>query len=569
MAIFSESNTLEGLTPDDIIPESTVPDFEYSAPTIQRELPSYLSDFSNLSYTGTLRTDDDRTIPSIAFMTVYRDDEAEGEIAHYYNGYGIAVRPSTDISQLNVFVVDNALAVQDVVLENVLHTGWGDYAYLAAAHVDIEYNTTYNWRIDIGSGNALSFYIWKTTDAFPGAPQLTYGAYIPVSNGRSYGVSVSNTGGYHWWWDNLSLSHTTSNHAIEVYEFDVTDFSSDFVVKASAWGEGYNGISSGNGIIMYAWDYIDEEWVELDRHTFGQDASNLTLTSAELSINTYSNQNLAHPKATVVLVSLYPSSFSLSVDSLVKVDYIYLECWDSAFAHVGGMGDVYVKINETPSLNSVDIENVGTKEWLTENNPAIDGDLQLPLLWIRNVELLDVTGQPSGISLTPNTNYSFVVDSEEKRFSTKEENYLIFAGSALGGDVRLNYYTYPSMDSMQAYCDTDISRNVTDDYLVKSYLPVELFMDITYKGSLNPITARSILAQWINSGTRKTLTKADIAIKLQAEDEVNYAVVNSLSYISHDKDGGTTTSSSSPLTIGSREHFILLPDATHVSITTT
>lgn len=574
--VISESGTLEGYEPDDLIPEVVEPEFIYTAPIAMRELPG-TAPFLGTTITGRFKTTDDRTVPSLAFITAYRDiPEVEKPVAHYYDGYGIALRPSTDSDMLNVFVVDNSLTVPTVVLENVVHTGWGEMSYLAAIHADISPNIEYNFRLDINTANALRFWIWPASGSMILAPTLTYGAYDPQSEGRYLGISCSKTESYFWDWDALGVSYHDPRHAAQYFRLVCDDFLDTLTIRAYAYAEGYDDVSvaSQYGIKMYVWNYKTAEWELHDEHTNGPGGlvENILLEAENLDVADYLGIVTAiagHTRvAQVLLLATYPSEFDEAVDSTLAVDYIYAETWNTRSAHVGGMGDIYLKTSSNPTAASFDINGVDALERLSANNTHIDGDIEWPILWISSIQLLDGTGQPTGIILTPITNWAFGVYNPDLRFSTRDSCYLLFAG-VVGANVRVNYYTEPAVASAQDILDSDTSRNVTDDYLAKAYTPFELYIEAKYVGSAHPTTVRDALALNINGELLTSVSYDDIEIWMQAVENLSNAQVTSMTALMHDTDGSVVSVSPTDetITLTDRQQFILVPDARHITLT--
>lgn len=572
--VISESGALEGYAPDDLIPEAIEQEFAYTAPIAMRQLPG-TAPFLGTTITGSFKTTDDRDIPSIAFITAYRDipQGVIKAIAHYYDGYGIALRPSTNPDMLNVFVVDNALAVPTVVLENVTHTGWGEMSYLAARHVNIEADKTYNFRLDFNSANALTFWIWDESGSMPLEPSLTFGAYTPQSQGDYVGVSCSKTDSYFWDWDDIGVSYHDPRHAVSYYRLVCKDFEQPFAVRAYAYAEGYDPNTSyaQYGIDMYVWNYQASRWDWFDGHTNGPGgfADNIMLEAYDLDTLKYlgvasgASANLAQ----VLLVSRYPSSFTNSVDSTIGVDYIYAESWNSRGGHVGGMGDIYIKTGSNPSAASFDIYNVDATESISPRNLHIHGEIAWPILWIENIQLLDAQGEPTGIILTPIEHWSFGVKNPSLRFSTRDSCYLNFAG-VIGSNVRVNYYTEPAVASAQAILDSDTSRNVTDDYLAKSYAPFELYVEAEYTGAAHPTTIRDVLSRAVNGQVLERIDAHMLEESIQSAPGVANATLTRLSAMRHNLDGSCDMieASDGVLTIEVRQQFILVPDARHVAL---
>lgn len=564
MEYISKSGPVVNASPENVIPEPS-DEFVYSAPVALRKL-DFGDDFVNKSITGTFYTDS--TGDSLLFITAYRQGPDDGyNYASFYNGYGVAVRigGKSEDDPHNIFVVQNSLGVKQVVVEQVIHTGWGDYGYLASTASPINTYTTYSYELIFLPGGGLEFYLWTTTK--PLIPTLSYGAFQHNSTGSYYGVSCSQTQGDKWIIGEIYLSNVTSNYAMQLSRLDVSELGASFTVNAQAFAVGYNaGLVDNAGIIMYCYNHATGEWVEQDRHYFSAGGGDIRLTSDELLATQYASTNIPIT-VDVLLVSIYPSNYDNGVDSYIYVDYIKAESWSTEFSHIGGKGDIYIK--DTASLTSMylDIMNCDIREFLIPTNPKITTDFSLPMLWVDNVELLDFAGNPTGSYLVRNTDWAFECTTPGSRFSPKEEILLILASA--GWNLRVHYHTFTNIQAIQDYCDSILHRNVTDDLLVKSCSPIELFFNLTVAGTESPFNVRTYLSEWIRSYTSTSITYTDIATYLQSFTAINDVTVNSLVARYHYSDGtygDDGISSTEELELESTEMFVTLPDVAHITI---
>lgn len=571
--IFTTSGLIESEEPDDIIPETTEADFEASAPCIMRKLGSGLTNFDYTTISGTLTTTDSRDAASLMFILGYIDGPDDGaEYAHYYNGYGIAIRPLTDDSPdgaPNVFIVDNALAVRDVVLENVLHTGWGDYAYLAATNANIESGEDYNFRLDFGPEGQIQFWIWPTdAGSIPLNPTIEYGSYDHQAEGSYWGLSCSNTGGYQWIVRNIDFSSRLDNYAINYSKLSTRYlFGNTGALKALAMGTGANVGASTPGVEMWLYNWVTASWDLIDTHTATVGGPSALLSSGAFDLTSYMDSSLPNHYLHVLIVTSYPASFEDSVDSVLNVDYVWLENWDAVAAHVGGRGDVYIRESSQPTYAYIDIYNASQLEYLVPTNTKIQNTFLLPMLWPDSVELLDINGNPTGTYLAYNVDWSMSVESLLYRFSAEEILALILAAD--GYNLRIHYYTYPNITAAQDYCDEALHKNVTEDYLIRACQPMELFIEMTVVGTATLLEIRAAMASWINGTIPTSLSYSDIAAFVQSLDGVTDATVTSLIVRTHEYDGSyndETIASNGTATITDYQQFILLGDVDHIGI---
>jgi hypothetical protein len=234
---------------------------------------------------------------------------------------------------------------------------------------------------------------------------------------------------------------------------------------------------------------------------------------------------------------------------------------------VGGKGDIYIKDTASFTAAYLDILNCDIKELLVHANSKIITDFYSPMLWIDQVELLDFSGNPTGSYLVQNSDWTYECITPSTRFSPREEILLILASP--GWNLRVHYQTFTNISAIQDYCDSIAHRNVTDDLLVKSKRPIELFMDLSIVGTESPFNIRSYTSSWIKTYTEDDLTYSDIAIYLQSYTAINDATVNSVSYRTHLDDGSyvdATLGATATLTISETEMFVIVPDVTHIAI---
>jgi hypothetical protein len=301
---LSKSGPVLNASPENVIPEPG-DDFAYSAPVVVRRL-EFGDDFINKCISGTFYTTS--TGDSLLFISGYRLGPENGyDYASFYSGYGIAVKVGgeSETDPHNVFITYNSIGVNHVVVEKVLHTGWGDYAYLASTATPIAPYTTYSYEITFLPGGALECYIWSDTK--PLVPTISYGSFAHDSIGSYYGVSASATQGDTWILGEIFLSNITNNYALQLSRLDASSLGSSFYVSANAFGVGYNGGSIENaGIIMYCYNHAFKQWDEVDRHYFSAGGGDIRLNSDELQLATYGSSNLPRT-VDVLLVTLYPS----------------------------------------------------------------------------------------------------------------------------------------------------------------------------------------------------------------------------------------------------------------------
>jgi len=576
--ILGESGVVTGYE-DDVIPDPSLEPEEYRAPVCIRKLSGKLDadtgepTFENTGISGTFRSNDDRTDPLIAFITANRNADESGQlISHFYDGYGVAIMTTTAQGvadgKPNIFIVDSSLARKDVVLENVLHTGWGDYAYMAAITKEILPNINYHFKLIFRSNGALEFTIWEAGTAEP-VPDITYGATSLLSAGEYWGVSLSDCQGHQVVWTALHLHNVDDSYAGHYYKIKATAFPDTFNVSLHGWGDLLN--SAGvYGIRLFVMNFTSTPngWDLLGHHTYGPgDIENCYMLVEGLSRAVYAD---ADDYVHIMVLSDHQSDYDLASDSRINIDEVKLEAWSDDQVHVGGSGDVY--IHETTGLeeNYIDIENVDIQEWFNASNAKITGTLILPLVLIRGIELLDAVMQPTGVFLVPLVDWTFQVSEPDLRYSTRENNYFIFA--APGSNVRIHYYTYPTVLQAQEITEELSRQNAVYDLLIKCMTPYEVFIEADRVSDNMPYEDRDYLVSWINSPHHEELSLSGVAEALQEFEGVRDITVTRIRVLVHNQDGSVdeiiadpaTDVTSISLTYPEIEAFVIIDDTDHV-----
>lgn len=577
MTILTQSGAL-GTADGDVIPEVSDDQFIWTAPGVIRKLTE-VDSFENTIITGGgLSTTDTRQNPSVFFLTIARkgpDDNTS--IGSYYDGFGIALIPISEEDyangRFNLYIIDSEPATKEVILGEKLHTGWGDYGYLAAVSVPF-YSTTaddphfYNFELLINEENALQFSIWESTALKPAAPNISYGAYAPSGNGSYWGVSTSRTDGYRWAVGNIALWGGGAKYGVLESKLSTEDISETAIVKTYAYASGYNS-STGleeAGAILYVKNQETGLWETKDSNESVVGGESAFLSSGDLLLSTYGTSTNPQRIETVIAPA-YPSDYHSGYDSVVNADYIWAESWDTAIAHIGGKSDIYVEEGTLPILHYIDLYNAGTTEFLIPSNSKIQSDTTLirPILWIAAIEVLDINGDPTGVYLNLNSDYSISCENPNYRFSIEETMELKL--TTPNQKIRIYYYTYSNINAAQNHCDESLHRNLTNDLLVKSKQPIELFIKINVTSSLLPPTIRGVISQHLTQTEGLEVTFSDLENIILALESVTAASITSVIARVHNIDGESEdTTLTEKITRTSVQQFCLIDDEEHIEI---
>ena len=576
MTILTQSGAL-GTADGDVIPEVSDDQFVWTAPGIIRKLERLPSFEETAISVVNFSTTDTRVSPSAFFVTAYRSGPDDGaEIASYFDGWGIAIIPISEADyaagRQNVFIMDSDPIAKNVVLGEKLHTGWGDYSYLAsvsfpfyATTIDNTYN--YNLELRIGDDNKLDLYLWNDDNSKPAIPTLSYAAHTPSTVGSYWGVSSSRTDSYEWRVSSIYLYATDAQYGLNEYRLNTDNFSESCVVKAYAMGSGYDSVTDAEayGANLYIKNQVTDAWELKDSNTSVAGGVSALLDSGSLDLSTYGLSGIPQ-RVHAVISSQYPSYYDGGIDSIINIDYVYAESWDSHSAKIGGKADVYVEEAANPTPTYLDLINASLTEFLIPTNTKIQAEFYQPMLWITGIELLDFAGEPTGSYLTANVDYSISCDNENYRFSVEEEMKVIFA--AAGWDVRIHYLTFTNIDAAQDYCDESLHRNLTHDILIKAKQPIELTMAVDVTTTMVAVDVRTLLVDWITQNEALSITTTEIETYLESNDNISDASVVSIEGKVHENDGSDTELiiTNNTITRSSTQQFVLVGDGAHTTI---
>jgi len=577
MTILTQSGAL-GVEDSNIIPETSADQFIWTAPGMIRKLTE-VDSFENTAITGGgLSTTDTRQNPSVFFLTIARrgpDDNVS--IGSYFDGFGVALIPISEEDyangRFNLYIVDNEPAAREVILGEKLHTGWGDYGYLAATSVPF-YATTvddsyfYNFELLVDEDNALRFSLWESTSLKPASPSITYGAHVPSGEGSYWGVSTSRTDGYKWRVGNMALWGRGEKYGVLECKLSTENISETAIVKAHAYASGYNSddVTDDAGVSLFIKNQETGLWEEKDSNESSVGGESALLDSGELLLSTYATASIPQ-RIEATVAPAYPSSYGNGYDSIVNVDYIWAESWDAAVAHIGGKSDVYIEEGTLPTLTYIDLYNTGTIEFLVPSNTKIQdvADFIQPILWVSEIESLDINGDPTGVYLSLNSDYSFSCENPNYRFSIEETIKIIL--TTPNQNIRVHYYTYSNINAAQIYCDESLHRNITNDILAKAKQPLELFITMTATTTLLPPTIRGAISQYLTQAEDLEVTFATLEALVLALEGVSAASITSVTQRLHEIDGSTEdTELTEKITRTNIQQFCLVDDAEHIEI---
>lgn len=577
--VLTSSGIVPGASPDDILPELTPADFAYTAPGIIRRLPAPLGDghdFDDTVLSGQFMTSDDRNDPGLLFITAYRQGPTQDPEAtfKFYDGYGIAVMPlngqSAADGRHNIFVVRNSTAVREVVLDRVIHTGWGDAAYLASVSKPLDPDTWYSFKLKFRPDGGLDFYLTERGVPFQVEPTLSWGAYRHgMTNATYYGIATSYSDGHQWSLEDFYISYYTNRHPIAYFEMDAASFPDGCYASARAYATGWDDANNDReapGIKMLGYNYATASWDLLDYHRNKPGTSGgMLLASSKLPVSTY--RSPADKRIRIALIGEFPSNLEQQAESNLFVDTIHLENWNTAYVHVGGKADIYLRDSSQLAQHTMDLYNVDAQEWLVPDNTHIATGLVRPVMWVTSIELIDAQGHGTGVFLTEDTDYSFdAAPYPSLRYSARERCRLLFEPGVVGSNVRITFLTYNAIETVQTYIDNPSRRNSTDDYLARACNPWRISsLVLDYRGSLSRTEIRQLVVDYVLGMAGGTLSWDELEDYLNKQENVTDVDVVSWQVDEYADNGDVTTHSDDVALPGSggRRRAITMTDEAH------
>lgn len=492
------------------------PDFKINAtqtnlsPTVQIEIDQNTGVIVRGDFTI---VDDDGTKARPLYITNFR---SHGDNPKAQDGYGIAImrNPAEESGRVNVFITDNNALADDLLIagpqlfDDIIYEN-----YLAATNMTITAGTKYYYELIYGrpaegsQETALEVRIWESSR--PGTATLSYGAYVPM-NVRSanikgeaqslaatdFGFGILQTGGFTWEFGPVEIVQLVDMYSMILYKIDTSPFVGESVeLMIGHRGSGSNvGVDTPKSIVKIV-DFdtpASPVWEDVFTNTIDV----LAFQRKVFDVNRYSD---AGSHMFVLLTSGYPFSGSSTpvINSVVETDYISISKNFTGY-NVGSKVDVYIqKASSSYSPESedyVDFMSVNGKIALSGLN-----SFNLPITKIKEIEILDGGGVPTGTYLTEYTDYRMISNSPNEDGSTRENKMLLLSSFATVYNLRVRYNYVADFDTMQAYIDSDSAKGTRSDILLKH--PQIIYVDVTMSIGYSDSDLTAAIQQYIYEAT--------------------------------------------------------------------
>jgi len=361
----------------------------------------------------------------------------------------------------NIFVVDNDLIGSDIYNNKQIEHESGVMSYIKSSSVEILTDTAYYYRLIISESNSISFSLSTTEAGLDDAEVITTGAYIPLAeyletpNMDAFGLSVSNTKGYKWYWGPVKISSVSGEYPVCYYEMNVSNMPDMVAANVRGYGEGYNSEGAKvYGLNLYIWNNDDSEW-ELLLSNSSEDMgaeSNPVLISEEFDRNTYQTESNI---IKLYCTTKHPSGDETGEDAKINIDYLKLSASMNSSVNIGSCMDIYI---EDTNLIKSDTTVTVSQDYIN-----ISDFVNKTIVFIDSVSLVTATGD---LALVNGVDYVMHVNDENYRNSGRVE-YLLKVGRNISGQVKISYYYSKCVMAAQNYALSEHSSYKGSDVLFK------------------------------------------------------------------------------------------------------
>jgi len=348
------------------------------------------------------------------------------------------------IASPNVYIVDNNPIHGDNYSAKYIIDPLTGLSYIQSATRIIEKDKTYYFALVIGEDNSVEFYIDDDPDDLTDASNLvissgattTLAEYLNTPNMDSFGISVFDTCGYQWWYDNLLIGKLQKERSVLYVLFDVTEMSEELQIEASGYGEGED---IGMGIDIWR---PDDGWVTIAQSP----ATDLAITETEMFKKSEYEEN-GYIKAKIY--TQYPGN--MDTPSILNIDYVKLVRFSPYGCHVGGCVDCYI-----------DDDNA---EIISSSNAVAQ-----PLKYVELVgkgNIVKITAGTPEVELVYGVDYVMVVNSTSEMNSKNAKTLIKFRDTLVDLHVNVYYWESEAVQSMQIMFDDARHAPVQSSVLVK------------------------------------------------------------------------------------------------------
>jgi len=469
-----------------------------------------------IQITGTFKTTHDAVPSPMSYITVRRRNDK----AVVADGIGLAWRTGYESSgDYNVYFVDNNILTDDIpirtenmIIEENLNN------FLGYGITNIEPLTEYKFGLEIDSTWGMKACVYSGTAA--GSPNfdsaynaatnvsgyiMSMGARLdghePQASGTHFGISVLETGGADWIYDDIRITTTVEGHVGSLFKLyaNPADFSSSAGFRIYGAGAG-QGAPGSWGITWYLWNVTDGIWEEMSTNS---EATTENFTSDQDILSDYLDASN--------FVNVMALTDSDSVDGSLYIDYVRLSTIQVSGVHTGHMADIYVHAPGQIARATTEITGI------------TGGIAELDSLYhpIHEIEQVYYTaGGPILGELVRDTSEGtarYVLSNPAPYYTYSTEEDLALS-VPLDANLTVIYTYYVDGEAVQTFVNDDDNRVPTTDNLIKIAPPASITINtLDYRGSTEEEQLKIIIAAWLNTLVRETFEVADLIAYLYTQ----------------------------------------------------
>lgn len=248
-----------------------------------------------------------------------------------------AVTPNDKIALMapNVYIVDNNPMHGDGYASKYIIDPLSGLSYIEAGTHLIKKDNTYGFEISIQGDDSIVFRIRDITgggeiaDVLESGATTTLSTYLNDADADSFGISVYDTCGYQWWYDDIKIEKLANEYAAMYFSMDVSGMPDILQVELGATGVA----PTGDGFVAEVWNEEYSSWDNILRYGLSDHA---TVLSKTFSKREYSNEGMV----TIRVRTLGTSNTQETAD--IDVDSIRIVRGMAPGIHIGGCLDVYI-----------------------------------------------------------------------------------------------------------------------------------------------------------------------------------------------------------------------------------
>lgn len=505
-----------------------------TSPVVQRKL----SQPFGFRINGTVRTTDEEGNP--ACITIARVENPEqGDTVNrnpalfrWYEGYGLAISPSTGSKDPNIFIIDNASSDRQLtVVGDEYVNGKLNYNVLTQTYMPIDPYTDYQVEITAGApeidGEAipLSARVWEDSDTRPSSPTLSYGAYVPENRREDIlvptegsftgtesnpltsthvGIGVSRTEGkYAWIFSDFEVENVTQTYAQCISELDARGIEGYVDLRVVARAKGHKqgqGVEYGHNI--YVRNVTNQTWELVEDLRYDQ----MEYWTSNTRINLKEKVN-EDGYLQVLITSAYPHEGIDDDPNPATLDIDYIEGGNyNRKEHTGGKSDVFF-VQNNPDKNVPTEERTHTITNAQPLNQLSPDDFGGSISKISQVS----TG---GVSLNEDE-YRIFWEDDGLRGSMEETFYIGIFSAVTGTDIDVKAEVHTKTSAVDTFINSSSRRKIDADILAKH--KQSIWVDVTLDVKGNFTTApETLIGRYISGLDDPRITMSGITTFLLA-----------------------------------------------------